>query len=220
MKIKYPRSFHIPYSENCTTDDKMCKSDAHFENEVVVGTIKMDGENTTIYNDYIHARSLSSNMDTEDRRWIDTLRLLKIRGNISETQRIVGENLFYKHTCNYNSLLDFFYMFSLWDGDVCLSWEETKNIANKLNLVTVPEFYYGIYDKDKILKDFDNYIKNSSDDVEGFVIRKADSFNINDFSNNLNKFVRKTFIIPQNHWRHSKKEFNKSIDGVNPWEKL
>lgn len=58
--IKYPRTFHLPCSPNATDDDKKLKSDDHFNKfkEVVV-TVKMDGENCTVYNDgYIHARSI------------------------------------------------------------------------------------------------------------------------------------------------------------------
>ena len=64
----------------------------------------MDGENTTIYNGHSHARSLDSKLDSEDRRWIDALRKSKIEGNIPDSYRICGENLFYKHTCHYDDL--------------------------------------------------------------------------------------------------------------------
>lgn len=59
-KVKYPRTFHLPYSLTLTDDDKRLESDGHFKlfDEVVV-TEKMDGENTTVYQDgRIHARSL------------------------------------------------------------------------------------------------------------------------------------------------------------------
>ena len=61
--IKYPRTFHLPYSLSKTDDDKTLESDEHFKQmEEVIVTIKMDGENTTIYpNGYIHARSLDGN---------------------------------------------------------------------------------------------------------------------------------------------------------------
>lgn len=60
MKVKYPRTYHLPYSPSKTDDDKTLSSDAHFADmEEVVVTIKMDGENCTVYNDgSIHARSL------------------------------------------------------------------------------------------------------------------------------------------------------------------
>ena len=137
-RIKYPRSWHLPYSEKPSSDDKTHVEDSHFKGKEVVVTIKMDGENTTIYNDYIHARSLDSTIDSEDRRWIDALRLSKIEGNIPKTFRICGENLFYKHTCHYDDLESMFYVFSIWDGETCLSWEDTKMWSGMLGLKVVP----------------------------------------------------------------------------------
>ena len=58
-RIKYPRTPHLPYSMSKTDDDKTLPDDSQFEDMNVVVTIKMDGENTTIYPDgYVHARSL------------------------------------------------------------------------------------------------------------------------------------------------------------------
>lgn len=46
--------------ETITEDDKRLKDTTQFKNMNVVITEKMDGENTTIYNNYYHARSLDS----------------------------------------------------------------------------------------------------------------------------------------------------------------
>ena len=55
---KYPRTFHLPFSKGSTSDDKFLKDYSNFENKDIIVTLKMDGENTTMYNDHIHARSL------------------------------------------------------------------------------------------------------------------------------------------------------------------
>lgn len=213
---KYPRSWHLPYSEKSTSDDKKHADDSHFLGKEVVVTIKMDGENTTIYNDHIHARSLNSIIDSEDRRWVDNLRKSKVEGNIPETYRICGENLFYKHTCYYNDLESMFYVFSIWDNETCLSWDDTKLWCGLLGLEIVPTIYEGVYDKNLINKEFNKYI-NSSKNTEGFVVRLSDQFNLNDFNHSLNKFVRKSFEIPDQHWRYSQKTMNKLIGDKNPW---
>jgi len=49
MKIKYPRSWHLHYSEKSTSDDKKHSSDDHFLGKEVIASLKLDGENTTIY---------------------------------------------------------------------------------------------------------------------------------------------------------------------------
>lgn len=218
-KFKYPRSFHLPYSEKLSSkDDRSHKSDEHFIGKNVVVSIKMDGENTTCSNEYSHARSLDSKIDSEDRRWIENLRLTKIAGNIPDSYRICGENLFYKHTCKYENLQSLFNVFSIWDVDVCLSWSDTVNLCNKLNLETVKVIYEGIYDKELILEKFNEFLDESVDDVEGFVIRNIDSFHYDDFKWNLSKFVRDTFEIPPQHWRHSVKTINGLSTGENPWK--
>ena len=216
MKQKYPRSWHLSYSEKKSGDDKTHKDDFHFNGVDVVVTIKMDGENTTIYNDHSHARSLDSKNDSEDRRWIDTLRKSKIEGNIPNSYRICGENMFYKHTCYYDDLESMFYAFSIWDNDICLSWDETKLWCGLLDLKIVPVIYEGIYDKNTIYKSFSKYLKDKN--TEGFVIRKRDEFTLDEFPYSLSKYVKKDFIIPSEHWRYSAKTMNKLKSGKNPWE--
>lgn len=213
MKTKYPRSFHLPYSPNSQSDDKKHATDDHFKGKEVVVSLKMDGENTTIYNDGIHARSLDSKIDSEDRRWIDALRKSKVEGNIPEEFRICGENLFYKHTCYYDNLESMFYVFSIWEGNTCLSWDETVLWCGMLELIHVPIIYEGVYDRESILKEFSKH-QNS----EGFVVRIRQSFDRDSFSSSLSIYVRKEFVIPDAHWRYSKKTLNKLGSNKNPWD--
>jgi hypothetical protein len=60
MRIKYPRTPHLPWSPGATSDDIYQGNTSYFENKVVVVTEKMDGENTSIYRDFVHARSIDS----------------------------------------------------------------------------------------------------------------------------------------------------------------
>lgn len=57
---KYPRTPHLPFSKGMTSDDKVLDNTNNFKDKQVVVTEKMDGENTTIYKDFYHARSLDS----------------------------------------------------------------------------------------------------------------------------------------------------------------
>ena len=45
-KVKYPRTHHLPWSEGMHDDDRMLSSTKVFENQRVIVTEKMDGENT------------------------------------------------------------------------------------------------------------------------------------------------------------------------------
>jgi hypothetical protein len=219
-KIKYSRTWHLPYSEKCTSDDKKHKNEAHHQNQDVVCTIKMDGENSNLYTNDYHARSLDSHIDSEDRRWLEAYRMSKIAGRIAPTERIVGENLFCRHTCRYDQLESLFYAFSMWDDSTCLSWDETSSKCEALGIVVAPVFYRGVYNKEAIVKAFQAYVNASEDDVEGFVVRNSRAFTYDDFSQNVSKFVRKEFQITGNHWRHSKKTINQLTSGKNPWEIL
>lgn len=216
---KYPKTWHLPFSEKSFSDDKRHVDDNHFQGKHVIGTIKLDGENSTLYNNHYHARSLDSNIDSEDRRWLDMLRVLKVSEKISDTMRICGENLFYQHTCKYSNLESLFYVFSIWDNDTCLSWLDTVNICSDLGLHHVPVFYDGIYDKDAILEAFNAYKENCDiGDVEGFTIRLSNSYTYDDFKISLSKFVCSSFVLPSEHWRHLPKIKNKLKNNIDAWK--
>lgn len=44
-RIKYPRTFHFPWSEGVQSDDKVISTLHHLEDRRVIVTQKMDGEN-------------------------------------------------------------------------------------------------------------------------------------------------------------------------------
>lgn len=198
MRIKYPRTFHCPWSESKTSDDKTLKSMSHFHGKRVVVTEKMDGENTTIYSDYIHARSLDSKFHPS-RSWVRALQA-RIGHLMQPDTRICGENVFATHSIEYTDLESYFYMFSLWNGNVCQDWETTKMTADKLGLTMVPVLYEGIYDE-SLIKSLTNY-------REGYVIRLTDSFTYDNFGTSVAKFVRANHVQTDEHWMHSEMKVN------------
>lgn len=56
--VKYSRTHHLPWSPGLTDDDRVMPSLDAFIGQRVIVTEKMDGENTSMYRDNIHARSL------------------------------------------------------------------------------------------------------------------------------------------------------------------
>ena len=62
--VKFPKISHLPWSEGVDeqTDRVLSHEDVveSFQGRDVVVTEKMDGENTSMYRDYVHARSLDS----------------------------------------------------------------------------------------------------------------------------------------------------------------
>lgn len=197
--FKYPRTYHFSFSEGATSDDKIIEDDFILKNKKIIITEKMDGENTTIYNNYWHARSLTSSHQEYHSKLIR--RIQEFQYLIPDNIRICGEDLCVKHSIFYNNLLDIFLAFSVWENEVCYSWEDTVEICDMLNIKTVPVIYVGDFDLN-IIKDIAN--KTVKEGKEGIVVRNFDSFLYKDFSKNVMKFVRKNHIQTDKHW--SKRE--------------
>jgi len=74
--IKYPRTPHLPWSPGASDDDITQRSVSLFDGVDVVVTEKMDGENTSLYSDHSHARSLDSKHHSSRdwlKRWHSTI---------------------------------------------------------------------------------------------------------------------------------------------------
>lgn len=202
---KYPRTYHLPYSLTVSEDDVKNLTDEHFYGKEVVVTEKLDGENTTMYWNYIHARSIDSK-NHPSRNWINTF-WNGIKHDIPKTFRICGENLFAKHSIFYNQLTTYFYVFGIYEGDRCFSWDETKEWCGILNLEHVPVLYEGIYDSELIKMCYGGKSKLGGEQ-EGFVVRVKDSFDYSKFKTHCNKFVRKNHVTTSDHWMYQKVVMN------------
>lgn len=201
--VKYPRTMHCTWSEKLGKDDRRLDSMKSFEGEEVVVTEKLDGENTTMYRDYIHARSINSGSHPS-RDWVKGL-WSRISYEIPEGWRICGENMYAVHTIKYDSLKSYFYVFSIWDSNNrCLTWDETLEWCELLGLETVPVLYRGIYDEQSIKKS----AIQVDHKLEGYVIRKADTYTYAEFKKSVCKFVAGDFVIKHGHWTQQKMEIN------------
>lgn len=202
-RVKYPRTWHLPWSESVNKDDRSLSLEtvsAWYGTEVVV-TEKMDGENTTMYRDYLHARSVEFNSHVS-RNWIKNYHA-QIAANIPEGMRICGENLWAKHSIAYENLPSYFMVFSMWEGTRCLSWDETVEWCALLNLDMVPMLYRGPFslklDLPVLPREFH----------EGYVIRPARSFTLREFPTHVGKYVRKNHVQTHGHWMRSQFTPNK-----------
>ena len=198
MKIKYPRTMHLPWSRGYTDDDKIWRNTDPFEGQEVVITEKMDGENTTMYPDAIHARSLDSK-DHPSRHYVKTLHG-GIKHLIPEGYRLCGENVFAKHSLAYAALPSYFMLFSVWnEHNLCLSWDETEEWASRLGLAVVPVLYRGLWSEEAAKA---SYTKQSrcGGEQEGYVVRLASAFSYEDFIRSAAKFVRQNHVQTDEHW--------------------
>lgn len=200
--IKYPRTCHLSFSQGIIKDDRILKDNSCFEDKRVIVLEKLDGENCSMYNDYLHARSIDG-VNHPSRNWVKNFHA-KMSHKIPEGWRVCGENMFAKHTIHYDNLESYFYCFSVWnEKNECLSWNDTIEWAKLLDIILVPVLYDGIWDVN-IVKEFCN-----NDTREGFVVRITDSFSYIDFKKSVAKFVHNKFKNNLKnedtfHWRYSK----------------
>lgn len=189
--IKYPRTYHLPWSPGATDDDRIMEEIPWKGREVVI-TEKMDGENTTMYRDYIHARSLDSGYHVS-RNWVKNFHS-KIAYEIPEGWRLCGENLQAKHSIAYHDLPSYFMLFSIWnERNECLSWNETCGYAELLEIPTVPVLWGPDEWEEKPT------ITTEPHKIEGYVVRVTDSFLYRDFRKSVGKYVRKGHVDETRH---------------------
>lgn len=206
-KIKYPRTYHLPFSPGRSSDDKVLESSEHLYGKRVVITEKMDGENTTMYRDYVHARSLDS-VSHPSQSWVRNFHAC-IQYIIPEGYRICGENLYAKHSIEYNELPTYFMAFSIWKDQLCLNWTDTVEMAEIIGVSLVPVIYRGEYSEglERTMRDA---FPSCYPDAEGFVVRLEDSFQYDDFDSSVAKYVRAGHVQPNaKHWKTQKVVPNK-----------
>ncbi len=203
-KRKYPKTFHVPWSGGIQSDDKVFKSMSHFHGKMIVVTEKKDGENTTISNQFLHARSLDSTTNWT-RAWVTKMHSV-LKFDIPDGIKLVGENLFAEHAIRYpdEHLEGYFYLLSVWqdidgsDDDYCLSFSDTVDYADLLDLPMPKVLYRGIYDEQKLIE---LSKKLDLDKTEGYVIRLEDGFFRSQFKSSVAKFVRKDHVQDNSeHW--------------------
>lgn len=203
--VKYPRTSHLPWSPGRTDDDRSIPTLEYLEaaDEIVV-TEKLDGENTTMYSDYIHARSLDSRHHPS-RNWVKNFHAT-IKHDIPDGWRLCGENLYAVHSIAYSGLDSYFKLFSVWNAaNQCLSWDETVEWAELLGCATVPVLYRGRWDK-QLLTRMAETIDTTKQ--EGYVVRTAAAFNYLDFPTRVGKFVRANHVHTHGHWMREQMTVN------------
>lgn len=193
--VKYQRTFHMPFSPGIHDDDKALRDMSSYYDQEVVLTVKLDGENTAMYPNYIHARSIDGRSHPS-RDWVKQFHS-QISFNIPEGFRIYGENVYAQHSIAYDDLETYFYGFQVWEGLTCLSWDETLEYFELLGITPVKELYRGVFDEAKIR----NILEGLDwETVEGGVLRLTSAFTYAQFRDSVCKYVRKGHIQTTKHW--------------------
>ncbi|WP_299532228.1 RNA ligase family protein [uncultured Streptomyces sp.] len=202
MRTHYPRTPHVPWSPGATSDDVRVGDLAGLSGREVVVTEKLDGENTTLYGDGLHARSLDS-AHHPSRGWVKALQG-RIGPRIPAGRRICGENVYARHSIPYDELEGYFYGFSVWDGDRCLPWDETVAVLRELGVPAVPVLWRGALDArgGKALRALAKGLDTGR--VEGYVVRPAEGFGAAEFGRSVAKWVRAGHVTTGTHWMHER----------------
>lgn len=169
--------------------------DSLWGREVII-TEKLDGENTSLHTNKLHARS----EDGSHYPWQTVAKGMwgSIKHLIPEHVQICGESVYALHSIPYNRLSSFYYVFNIIDKErkVFLSVDETLKWCKELGLEYVPILYRGVLKKDYSVPWNSAY----GDEMEGYVIRVVDEFKVEDYATLVAKFVRKNHVRTTEHW--------------------
>ncbi|MFE4608527.1 RNA ligase family protein [Streptomyces niveus] len=196
MRTAYPRTVHVPWSPGVGADDVRGGDLDGLRGREVVVTEKMDGENTTLYGDGLHARSLDSGHHPS-RAWVKALQG-RIGALIPDGTRVCGENLYARHSIAYEELESWFYGFSVWDGEWCLGWDETVRVFRRLGIPAPRVLWRGVFDERAL-----RGLKLDPARQEGYVVRTVEGFVREEFGRRLAKWVRPHHVQTDTHWMHA-----------------
>lgn len=213
--VRFPSILHISWSES----DSDHEDDFINERHSVIVTEKMDGENFTLTRNFFHARSpdrSGSYLSDPVYSWIKTL-WGRIRYDIPENMRIIGEYVAVTHSLYYDSLPDYFLVFCIVDRirsyDYVLTWNRTVEICDLLELYTVPVLYTGRYNDSICQEIFKTHPSKYQPQgiKEGIVVKTDTNFEYTsqDVRLCMSKAVRKDHVQKsEKHWRNKKGTFN------------
>lgn len=198
---KYPRTYHFTFSPGTTSDDRIAHSwDAILSQELVI-TEKLDGENTCLKPEGVFARSHAAPTRNV---WAKNMwQIWEMLKNDLGDLEIFGENLYGIHSIEYQNLPAHFFIFAIRQGETWLSWDDVKLYADVLNLPTVPEIQCGFFNEETLNQAIAEGMKRGSafgGECEGFVVRNKAAFQLEMFSQNVLKYVRKNHVKTDEHW--------------------
>jgi len=215
--MKYPRTYHLPYSPGATKDDKKLQGNwfNYFKGEEIVISEKLDGENTAFTSQDVYARSHGAPTRSPWSRnlWDPSNGLYwRIKTLIGEEEIIFGENLYGEHSIHYDKLPTYWFMFAGYDSDInwWMSWNYVNEFAKILNVPTVPELWRGKIESEEQLKNLvEKFTREPSlfgPQREGVVIRVTKAFEDKYFPNYVCKWVRPNHVTTDEHWTRNWKK--------------
>lgn len=200
MRIKYPRTPHLPWSPGMTSEDRVISVGGMraLESSPLVVTEKMDGGNVTLMRDAFYARSIDSGTPRWERyaksEWA------RIAHDIPAGWRVSAESLWARRSVAYDNLEAPILVFGVWSETCLLSWEDTEQWAEMLGLHTVPVLGY----PESPEEGYRVWSRRRDERCsEGFVVRDAREFSAEEFPLRVAKWVRPNHVqTAAAAWRH------------------
>ena len=186
--------------------------------ERLVLTEKLDGSGTCFNEFGLFGRSHGAPSENPwDRNMRQKWGLIK--NDLKELGlEIFGENMYAVHSIEYLKLEHDFYSFAIRKDDEWLSWEEVEYWSELFDFPTVPVIERDINamqrwgSQEACQKDIENICSNASYfgsidfqtkeycSMEGVVFRNQNNYHVNNFVQNVFKWVRKDHVKTDAHW--------------------
>lgn len=206
---KYPRTYHLPWSPGTTSDDRISKSVESLIKREIVITEKLDGSNTSITKSGVYGRS---HADFTRNPWdVKSWEIWNlIKNDLSNGVYLFGEGMYGIHSIEYTNLTSYFYIFGVRDNNIWIDWDSVEEYAYLLDLPTAPVLFRGVVNSEKELKELTESLVSQPSSLggssEGIVVRNANSFHNDDFSQNIMKWVKKGHVQTDEHWTRTWKK--------------
>ena len=214
--MKYPRTYHVPFSPGATKDDKKLKDGwfEYYRGKEIVLTEKLDGENSCLCQRGVFARSHGAETRSpwSINLWGDDGLYWKVKGFIDDDLLVFGENLYGEHSIHYSKLKDYFHVFACYNetNDKWWSWDDVKFVSKVLGVPHVPTLWRGRAESEDQIRELIVQTMNVpsayGDEKEGILMRLAGEFNGDDFPNYVCKYVRANHVQTDEHWTRNWKK--------------
>ncbi len=205
-EVKYPRTYHFPFSPGATADDKIAKDIKSILGKDIVITEKIDGSNVCLEREKCFARSHSG---PPTHASFDMLKAIHagVKYIIPDSYQIFGEWCFAQHSIFYDSLPNYLLIFGVREVNTMtwLSWDDTEYWAEQIGTCTVPLLERCIITDEKELQEkIEALSVNPSTygkEKEGVVAKLSGRFRNDVFDESAYKNVRVNHVnTDDEHW--------------------